>query len=199
LQIAGLVYLGVIIVVVLFYWNADLKKWNLFTASLIFGFIMFYRSVNEIVEISPLWPGIMTGILSSAALSVLVYLITYTQNNLIGNETKKIRKGFFIILYFVIGIRIVWQIVLLFNLSVATQYGDTVSAIIFFWQVAPTRLIFIILLGMIAPLIYLVGLRKAILRSELKYRIITTSALFISIFIAETFNKYFLLQFGIVL
>ena len=60
LQIAGFVYIGVIIVIVIFYWNSELTKWNLFSASVIFGFIVFYRSVNEIVEITPLWPGIMT-------------------------------------------------------------------------------------------------------------------------------------------
>ena len=89
LQIAGLVYLGVIIVVVLFYWNADLTKWNLFTASAIFGFIVFYRSVNEIVEITPLWPGLMTGILSASALSILIYMLTDTRNNQLDSEAKR--------------------------------------------------------------------------------------------------------------
>lgn len=199
LQIAGLVYLGVIIVVVLFYWNAELTKWNLFTASVFFGFIVFYRSVNEIVEITPLWPGLMTGILSASALSILIYLLTDTQNNQFDGDTNRIRKGFYNLLYLIIGIRIAWQIVILFNLSVATQYGDTISAITFFWQISSTRLILIILLGMVVPLIFLIGLRKVLLRSELKYRLITTSVLFISIFIAEILNKYFLLQFGIVL
>lgn len=199
LQIAGLIYLGVIIVVVLFYWNAELTKWNLFTASAIFGFIVFYRSVNEIVEITPLWPGIMTGLLSSAALSILIFFITDTKNNRINDGVEKFRKGFLTILQFVIGIRIAWQIVLLFNLSVATQYGDTISAIVFFWQIAPIKLLFIVLLGMVAPLIYLIGFRKLMLHSESKYRLITISLFMISIFVAEILNKYFLLQFGIVL
>ena len=199
LQIAGLVYLGVIIVVVLFYWDAELTKWNLFTASVIFGFIVFYRSVNEIVEITPLWPGLMTGILSACALSILIYLLTDTQNNQYNGDTNRIRKGFFKLLYLVIGTRIAWQIVILFNLSVATQYGDTISAIKFFWQISSIRLILIILLGMVVPLIYLIGLRKSMLGSESKYRLITTLLFFISIFIAEILNKYFLLQFGIVL
>lgn len=199
LQIAGLVYLGVIIVVALFYWNAELTKWNLFTASAIFGFIVFYRSVNEIVEISPLWPGIMTGVLGAGALSILIYMLTDNQINVIDDDSKRIRNGLFKLLYLVVGIRIAWQIVILSNLSVGTEYGDTISAIIFFWQVSPIRLVFIILLGMVIPLLYVTILRKYVLNSKSKYRRLILAPLFTAVFIAELLIKYLLLQFGIVL
>jgi len=199
LQIAGLVYVGVILVVILFYWNSELTKWNLFTASTIFGFIVFYRSVNEIVEITPLWPGLMTGFLSSVALSILIFLMVEAVNGYIDNDTVQFRKKYFKIFYFIIGLRIAWQIIILSNLSVGTEYGETISAIIFFWQVNPIKLMFIILLGMIIPLIYIIALRKKVLSSKTRLRWLILAPLFISIFVAEMLIKYLLLQFGIVL
>ena len=199
LQIAGLVYMGVVIMVVLFYWNSELTKWNLFTASALFGFIVFYRSVNEIVEITPLWPGIMTGLLSSVSLSILLFLMIESVNGFANDDAVRFRKKYFKIFYFVIGLRIAWQIVILSNLSVGTGYGETISAVIFFWQVNPIKLVFIILLGMVIPLIYIAVLRKQMFSPETRLRWPILVPLFISIFVAEMLIKYLLLQFGIVL
>lgn len=200
LQIASMIYLITAIVVVLFYWNAELTKWNLFTATLIFGFIVFYRSINEIVEITPLWPGILTGLLTSAILGIIILLlIMFRYDSKSDTENNLLEKGLVKYLFALLGIRIFWGIVILFNLSVATRYGDVVSALKYFWQADQIRLLIVIIMEMLVPIFYMVTLRSKILNVNTKYRFIMILILFVSIITAEFMNKYFLLQFGIVL
>jgi hypothetical protein len=200
LQLSGVVYVAVIIVVVLFYWNTELTKWNLFTASIIFGFIVFYRSINEIVEITPLWPGIFIGLLSAGALSILLHLLILS----IGRTSERNSENSLIehlvkYLFFFLGIRIAWDIVILFNLSVETQYGDVISALNFFWQADSIKLSILIILGMMVPSLYFIILRRKLSGTSSKNRTLLLMVLFVSVVTAEFLYKYFLLQFGIVL
>lgn len=199
LQLAGAVYLTVIIVIVLFYWKAELTKWNLFTASIVFGFIIYFRSVNEIVEITPLWPGIFTGLVGSGALSILLILIIEAGSKNVATAESFFIKRLINLLFVLIGIRIAWDVAILFNLSVATEYGETISALRFFWQAASTRLMLLLLSGIFLPAIYLLLLRKKLIIVTAKVRLVLVSLFFISIITAEFLSKYFLLQFGIVL
>jgi len=200
LQLSGVVYVVVIIVVVLFYWNTELTKWNLFTASIIFGLIVFYRSINEIVEITPLWPGIFTGLLSAGALSILLHLLISSVSRASErNPENSLNKYLLKYLFFFIGIRIAWDVVILFNLSVETQYGDVISALKFFWQSDSIKLSILIILGMIVPSVYFIVFRNKLTGASSKNRTLLLMILFVSIVTAELLYKYFLLQFGIVL
>jgi len=198
LQLSSLVYLAVIFILILFYWNAELTKWNMFTASVVFGFIVFYRSINEIVEITPLWPGIFTGILGSAALSTLLLIIIalfYRKSS----KNIKLIKTLLNFLTLAIGVRIAWDIVLLFNLSVETQYGDIISALKFFWQADSIKLSLTIIFGMFVPIVYLSVFRKTIVNYHQKNGWLIVFMLFASVLTAEFLYKYFLLQYGIVM
>jgi len=200
LQLSGIVYLIVIIVVVLYYWKSAIPQWNLFSASLVFGFLVFYRSFNEIVEITPLWPGIFTGILSAGAVSVVTLLIV----SIFYKSNGKTPEGGLVVslvkyLSVVIGIRLAWNIVVLFNISVETRNGELMSALMFFMQVDLLKLILLVLLGLMITILFYVLFRKYLFDKMHKYKLWIFLILFISIWIAEFLYKYFLLQYGIVL
>ena len=200
LQLSGIVYLSVIIIVVLFYWKASLPKWNLFTASLVFGFIVFYRSFNEIVEITPLWPGILTGLISAGTISIATLIMVSSSNRRVSeNVLSDFIKSLFRLLFLLIGIRIAWDLVVLFNISVETRNGELMSALRFFLQVEPIKLLLLLLFSLIIPVLlnYILSTRLNIPKT--KYRLLVVFILFMSIFFGEFLYKYFLLQYGIVL
>ena len=200
LQLSGIVYLAVIIIVVLFYWKASLPKWNLFNASIVFGIIVFYRSFNEIVEITPLWPGIFTGILSAGTVSIVVLIMVSSSYKLISeNVLSDFIKSLFRLLFLLIGIRITWDLVVLFNISVETLNGELMSSLKFFWQVDPLKLILLFFFGLIVPVLLKYILSTRLNVPEAKYRILVVVILFMSILFGEFLYKYFLLQYGIVL
>ena len=200
LQLSGIVYLIVIIVVVLYYWKSPIPKWNLFSASVIFGFIVFYRSFNEMVEITPLWPGIFTGLISVGTVSIVMFLIVLslhrsTQENILSDFIRSLFKYFIIL----IGIRIAWDLIVLFNISVETRNGELMSALRFFLIVDSVKLILMILFGLIIPVLFYFLFSKRLSVPGLKYRFLIISALVISILVGDFLYKYFLLQYGIVL
>jgi hypothetical protein len=199
IQIAATVYLLVIITIVFFYWNTGLTKWNLFSASILFGFIVYFRSINEIVEITPIWPGLFTGLIGSGVLSVqiIIFLNVFFKNKNKVDEALQHRLIRF--LFILLGIRIIWDFVILFNLSVATQYGETISALRFFWQTDATKLTMFLVFGIFAPLLYLLLHKKILFGSKHKNKLFSIFVFFISLLTAEFITKHFLLQFGIVL
>ncbi len=196
LQLSGIVYLIVIVVVVLYYWKPPIPQWNLFSASIVFGFIVFYRSIKEIVEITPLWPGIFTGVLAAGAISIVSYLLVSTLHSLTRNNTNNFLIKY---LFLIIGIRIAWDIVILFNLSVETRNSEIVSALSFFWQADSLKLILIILSGFVIPILLYFPFRMNLSKPNSKIRILMLLLLFASVWTAEFLYKYFLLQYGIVL
>ena len=103
------------------------------------------------------------------------------------------------LLFVFVGIRIAWDVVILFNLSVATRYGETISALRYFWQADSTKLMLLLLSGVFLPVLYLLFLRRKLITSSAKVKFVLVSLLFISVITAEFLSKYFLLQFGIVL
>jgi len=200
LQLSGVVYLLVIFVVVLYYWKSPIPQWNLFTASVIFGFIVFYRSFNEIVEITPIWPGLFTGLISVWTISIVIFLVVLSlqrlaQERALGDLTSSLSKYFIVL----ISIRIAWDIVILFNLSVETQYGEIISALKFFWQADSLKLILMTLFGLIIPALFYFIFRKRLGMPDSKYRFWILLFLFISTLVGDFLFKYFLLQYGIVL
>jgi len=200
LQLSGIVYLIVIVVVVLYYWNSPLPKWNLFNASLVFGFIVFYRSFNEIVEITPLWPGIFTGLLSAGTISIAMLIMVSSSNKLISeNILSDFLRSLFRLLFLLIGIRIAWDLVVLFNISVETRNGELMSALRFFWQVDSIKLILLFLFILIVPVLLKYILSTRLNVPDIKYRFLIVMIMFISILLSEFLYKYFLLQYGIVL
>lgn len=200
LQLSGIVYLIVIIVVVLYYWKSSLPRWNLFSTSVIFGFIVFYRSFNETVEITPLWPGIFTGILSAGAISIVsLLLVSLLKKKANDKATYSFINSLFKYLYIFIGIRIAWDLVVLFNISVETRNGELMSALRFFLQVDSLKLILLILFGFIIPIIFYFLFSKRLGKIEQKHRFWIFLILFMLIWFAEFLYKYFLLQYGIVL
>jgi TctA family transporter len=200
LQLSGIVYLIVIIVVVLYYWKSPIPKWNLFSASIVFGFIVFYRTINVIVEITPLWPGIFTGILSAAAISIVMFLVVLSLNRSIREDSMHyLINLLFKYLILFIGIRMTWDLVVLFNISVETRNGELMSALRFFLQVDSFKLILLILFGLIIPVLFYPLFSKRLNVFDPKYRFFTFCVLLILIWSAEFLYKYFLLQYGIVL
>ena len=200
LQLSGVVYLIVIVVVVLYYWKSSIPRWNLFSASLMFGLLVFYRSFNEIVEITPLWPGIFTGILSAGAVSLVTLLVvSLFHTSIRKNEKKELIISLVKYLLVVIGIRLAWDLVVLFNISVETRSGELMSALMFFLQVDSLKLILLILFGLTVPALFFILFRKYLFDNLQKYKLWIFLILFISIWIAEFLYKYFLLQYGIVL
>ena len=200
LQLSGIVYLIVIIIVVLFYWKSPLPKWNLFNASLVFGFIVFYRSFNEIVEITPLWPGIFTGLLSAGTISIAMLIMVSSSNRLISESViSDFIRSLFRLLFLLIGIRIAWDLVVLFNISVETRNGELMSALRFFWQVDSIKLILLFLFSLIVPILLNFILNTKLNVAETKYRLLIVIIMFTSILFGEFLYKYFLLQYGIVL
>ena len=200
LQLSGTIYLIVIVVVVLYYWKSSIPRWNLFYASLVFGLLVFYRSFNEIVEITPLWPGIFTGILSAGAVSLVTLLIvSLFHTSIRKNAKKELIISLVKYLSLVIGIRLAWDLVVLFNISVETRQGELMSVLMFFFQVDSLKLILLVLLGFIIPILFIILIRKYLFDNLQKYKLWIYLILFISIWIAEFLYKYFLLQYGIVL
>ena len=200
LQLSGIVYLVVIFVVVLYYWKSPIPQWNLFSTSVVFGLIVFYRSINEIVEITPLWPGIFTGILSAGTVSIVILLMVSSLHRSI----RKIALNDFInplfkVLLLFIGIRIAWDLVVLFNISVETRNGELMSALKFFLQVDSLKLILLILFGLLIPILFYFLFKKRLSTFDSKYRFWIFCVLLISILFGEFLFKYFLLQYGIVL
>ena len=200
LQLSGIVYLIVIIVVVLYYWKSPIPRWNLFSASIVFGFIIFYRSFNEIVEIKPLWPGIFTGILSAGTITIAMLIMVSSSNKLISkNVLSDFIRSLFRLLFVLIGIRITWNLVVLFNITVETRNGELMSALRFFLQVDSIKLILLFLFSLIIPVLLKYILSTRLNVPEAKYRLLVMMILFISILFGEFLFKYFLLQYGIVL
>ena len=200
LQWSGVIYLVVAFVVVLFYWNSNIPTWNLFSASIVFGFIVFYRAINEIVEITPLWPGILTGVLSAGAISLAVLMLStsirYSRSD---GALPSFCKNLLKYLYVFIGIRIIWGIVILFYLSVETQNNEIISAFKFFLHSNPIKLSLLISMGFILPLISWYPIRRQLNSKSPKNPIVLFGVIFISLIFAEFLYKYFLLQYGIVL
>ena len=200
LQLSGIVYLIVIIVVVLYYWKSPLPKWNLFSASIVFGFIVFYRSINEIVEITPLWPGVFTGVLAAGAIgAATLLLVSSLRKEEDDNATRSFVISLIKYLYVFIGIRIAWDLIVLFNISIETRNGELMSALMFFLQVDSLKLILLILFGFIIPVLFYFLFRKRLSEIEPKHRLWIFVSLFISIWTVEFLYKHFLLQYGIVL
>ena len=200
LQISGIVYLIVIFVVVFYYWKSSIPKWNLFNASIIFGFIFFYRTINEIVEITPLWPGIFTGILSAGAVIVVIILLVASLHKSI-HEIAFIRSFIFqrSVHPGVVSIRMAWDLVVLFNISVEARNGELMSALRFFLQLDSLKLILLILFGLLIPILFYFLFNKRLSTFDSNSRLWIFCVLLISIWFGEFLFKYFLLQYGIVL
>ncbi len=200
LQLSGIVYLVVILVVVLSSLKAPTPRWNLFSASIVFGFMVFYRTINEIVEITPLWPGIFTGILSAGAVSVvMLLLVALPHRSIRENALSDFINSLFKYLFLFIGIRIAWDLVVLFNISVETRNGELMSALKFFLQVDSLKLVLLILFGLVIPILFYFLFKKRLSAINSKYRFWIFCVILISILFGEFLFKYFLLQYGIVL
>jgi hypothetical protein len=162
--------------------------------------MVFYRTINEIVEITPLWPGIFTGILSAGAVSVVMLLIIASLHRSIReNALRDLINSLFKYLFLFIGIRIAWDLVVLFNISVETRNGELMSALKFFLQVDSLKLVLLILFGLVIPVLFYFLFKKRLSAFDLKYRFWIFCVLLLSILFGEFLFKYFLLQYGIVL
>ena len=200
LQISGIVYLIVITVVVIYYWKSPISSRNLFAASVVFGIIIFYRTIKEIVEITPLWPGLLTGVLSAGAISLSIFIFIAIikkaeSHNLDSPFLWKMIKYLFTI----IGARIAWGILILFTLSVETQNNEVVSALNFFLQVDQYKFMFLITFGLVIPTFFYSIFVKRLKTNESPINWRMFLVFFMSIVLTDFLYKYFLLQYGIVL
>ncbi len=200
LQLSGIVYLIVIIVVVLYYWKSPLPQWNLFSTSIVFGVIVFIRSIREIVQLTPLWPGVLIGLLSTGIIAIATLLF-------VASIWKKYNKSINLpivpsilnTLIILIGIRIVWNLVILSNVKIEDQNGILMSVYHFFVQNNIYYLSITILFGLIVPLIIVFILAKQIRSFNIKKIFFLSFSLLTSVLFSEFIFKYFLLQYGIVL
>ncbi len=200
LQLSGIVYLIVIIVVVLYYWKSPIPQWNLFSASVVFGVIVFIRAIREIIQITPLWPGVLIGLLSAGIITISTFLFIAT---LWEKRKKDIRSSMvpsnLKILIILIGIRIMWDLIILFSMKVGDQNGILMSIYQFFIQNDVLYFSLTILSGLIIPLVLVFIWIKQAKGSDSKKNSLLSFGLVIFIWIGEFIFKYFLLQYGIVL
>ncbi len=200
LQLSGLVYLSVIIVVVFYYWNPPLPLGNLFIASLIFGFIVFVRAIREIVQLTPLWHGVLMGVISTGIITSTTFLFVL----ILRNKNKKnielsivpiLLKGLIIL----IGLRTVWDIFILFSVKIGDQNNIFMSVYQFFIQNDIVYFLSIIVIGLIFPLILISVWMKLLKKSSKKTILMFSIILLTAVWLGEFLYKYFLLQYGIVL
>jgi len=200
LQLSGIVYLIVIIVVVLYYWKSPIPQWNLFGASIVFGFIVFIRAIREIVQLTPLWPGVLIGLLSTGIIAISTLLF-------VASIWKKFDKSINLsivpsilnTLMILIGIRIAWDLVVLFSVQIEDQNGILMSVYQFLLQNDILYFSLTILFGLIIPLIITIIWMKKDETFDTRKIFLLSFSLLIIIWFSEFLFKYFLLQYGIVL
>ena len=200
LQLSGLVYLIVIIVVVLFYWKSPIPKWNMFSASIIFGFIVFVRAIREIVQLTPLWPGVLIGLLSTGIIAISTFLfVSVVWGKIKRNMNFSMIPSILKILITVLGIRMIWDMVILFSVKIADQNGILMSVYRFLLQNDIYYLSLTMLFGLVIPLSLVFIWIKQIKTFDTKKIFLLSFSLLIIIWFSEFLFKYFLLQYGIVL
>lgn len=200
LQLSGIVYLIVIIVVVLYYWKSPISQWNLFNASIVFGFIVFIRAIREIVQLTPLWPGVLIGLLSTGIIAISTLLfVTSVWKKFDKSINLSIIPSILKTLIILIGIRIAWDLVVLFSVQIEDQNGILMSVYQFLLQNDILYFSLTILFGLIIPLIIAIIFIKKVNVLGKKQIFLLSISLFIVIWFAEFLFKHFLLQYGIVL
>jgi len=200
LQLSGLVYLAAIVVVVFYYWSSQIPKWNLFGASIIFGFILFVRAIREIVQLTPLWPGVLMGAISTGILAITIFLCVLTaRNRNINNIRLAIVPTLLNGLIILLGVRLVWDMIVLFSVKIGDQNGIMMNVFQFFIKSEIIYFLSTVICGLIVPLIILFIWMK--LRKKLKNKtiLILSSVLVTVVLLGEMLYKYFMLQYGIVL
>lgn len=200
LQLSGAVYLIVIIVVVLYYWKSPIPQWNLFSASSAFGVIVFIRAIREIVQLTPLWPGVLIGLLSTGIIVISTFLFAISMWKKFGKSINlPTIPSILNTLILLLGIRIVWNLVILFNVKIGDQNGVLMSVYQFFMQNDIIYFSLTIFSGLIIPLIMVFIWIKQIKSFDDKNVFFLSFSLLIIIWFGEFLYKYFLLQYGIVL
>jgi len=200
LQLSGIVYLVVIFVVVLYYWKSPIPRWNLFSASIIFGFIVYMRAIREIIQLTPLWPGVTIGLLSTGIITISTFLfVSIAWNKIKRKVSFSIITSILNTLILLIGIRIVWDLIALFSVKIGDQNGILMSVYQFFIQNDILYFSLTILFGLIIPLAVVFFWMKQIKASVTKSSFLLSISLLITIWIGEFLFKYFILQYGIVL
>lgn len=200
LQLSGIVYLIVIIVVVLYYWKSPIPKWNLFSASIVFGIIVFIRAIKEIVQLTPLWPGVIIGLLSTGIITIsTLLLVTSIWKKFDKSLNLSIVPSILNTLILLIGLRIVWNMVVLFNVKIGDQNGILMSIYKFLLQNDILYFSLTILFGLIIPLVLTVVWMKKRKTLATKKIFRLSISLLIIIWFSEFLFKHFLLQYGIVL
>lgn len=200
LQLSGIVYLIVIVVVVLYYWKSPLPQWNLFSASIVFGVIVFIRSIREIVQLTPLWPGVLIGLLSTGIIAISIFLFMISIWKKFDKNTNLPSVPLILnTLIILIGIRIVWDLVILSSVKIEDQNGILMSVYHFFVQNNIYYLSITILFGLIVPLIIVFIWTKQSRVLNIKKIFWLSFGLLTSVLLSEFIFKYFLLQYGIVL
>lgn len=200
LQLSGIVYLIVIIVVVLYYWKPPIPKWNLFSASIVFGFIVFIRAIKEIVQLTPLWPGVIIGLLSTGIITIsTLLLVTSIWKKFDKSINLSVVPSLVKTLILLLGTRTVWNMVVLFNVKIGDQNGILMSIYKFLLQNDILYFSLTILFGLIIPLVLTVVWMKKRKTLATKKMFLLSFSLFITIWFAEFLYKHFLLQYGIVL
>lgn len=200
LQLSGLVYLLAIVVVVLYYRSSSIPRWNLFSASIVFGFIVFVRAIREIVQLTPLWPGVLMGLLSTGIITITVFLFVLTMRN---RNTQNIHLTIIYTLLnsliILVSVRLIWDMIILFSVKIGDQNGILMSVYHFFIQNDIMYFLLIMICGLIAPLIIVFIWKKLAKKLESKKIMILSFVLMIVVLLGELLYKYFLLQYGLVL
>jgi|GEM_PF-4101821 len=198
LQISGTVYFIMILTVVMYYWFVPISKWNLFIASILFGFIVFIRTIQGIVQLMPLWPGIIIGIFSAMILSIATIIFILNLMNKERFQYTEIK----ILIKILVGlllIRIAWDFSVLYFINIGDQNGVLMSTIQFLLNNAMADFIFILLFGLLIPL--MVGIIILYFPKKIKdnFRLMFSAGAFGCLWVAEFIYKYLFLQYGIVL
>ena len=200
LQVAGLVYFVVIVVVVVYYWGGKIPKWNLFYASIIFGAIVYIRAIRHIVQLQPLWSGVLVGFISAALLAGSFFLMVLVfQNRRIKQKTADLDISLISALLALISFRFIWDLFSMPTGTVADHYGETISIYRLIVQNDFSSFLITLLIGIVSPIIILTILRFGWKTIERQQLFLATISLTLFFWFTEFLFKYFLLQYGIVL
>lgn len=172
----------------------------MFSASIVFGIIVFIRAIKEIVQLTPLWPGVIIGLLSTGIITIsTLLLVTSIWKKFDKSLNLSVVPSLVKTLILLLGTRTVWNMVVLFNVKIGDQNGILMSIYKFFLQNDKLYFSITILFGLIIPLIIAIVWMKQVKIIRTKKMFLLSFSLFITIWFAEFLFKHFLLQYGIVL
>ena len=140
------------------------------------------------------------GTISTGIIAVTIFLLVLTVWN---RNTKKIRTAIAPTLLngltILLGVRLVWDIFVLFSVKIGDQNGILMNVFQFFIQSDIIYFLSALVFGLILPLIIIFVWMRLGKKLKNKTILILSATLVTVVLLGELLHKYFMLQYGIVL